>query len=405
MGTQKQYDVLVVGGGVAGVAAALQSDRCGLRTALIEKTVLWGGLATGGLVPIYVPLCNGKGRQVTFGIAEELLFASLKYGPGQVPARWAKGAAGPQENVDQLYPEATLSERYMAVFSPVCFALGLDEVLENSGVELWLDTLGCLPLLEGSRVAGVEVENKSGRITLRARCVVDSTGDADIAFRAGAPCVEHGSSPSFLYQYSSQALATEAVERQSARRLVTHKGAGVNESHDDVPRPGKRYSGTSGKEVSEFLMKSRKGAREALAGEQARIGRENIYPAALPHMPQIRMSRRIAGQETIGPADVNKKCQTSVGMVADCRKTDAIWEVPYGSLLPQNVDNLLAAGRCTAADGYAWQVTRLIPAVALTGQIAGLAAALAVKANTSPARLEAKDVQKAAEARNIVLHL
>ena len=78
----KQYDVVVVGGGIAGVAAALECARSGLRTAIIEKTILWGGLCTSGLVPIYMPLCDGKGRQVTFGIAEELLKASVKYGPG-----------------------------------------------------------------------------------------------------------------------------------------------------------------------------------------------------------------------------------------------------------------------------------------------------------------------------------
>ena len=82
MGNEKNYDVLVVGGGCAGIAAALESARSGLQTALVEKTILWGGLATSGLVPIYMPLCDGKGRQVTFGIAEELLKLSIKHGPG-----------------------------------------------------------------------------------------------------------------------------------------------------------------------------------------------------------------------------------------------------------------------------------------------------------------------------------
>ena len=78
---EKRYDVIVAGAGVAGVAAALECARAGLKTALLEKTVLPGGLATTGLVNVYLPLCDGAGRQVIFGIAEELHRLSLKYGP------------------------------------------------------------------------------------------------------------------------------------------------------------------------------------------------------------------------------------------------------------------------------------------------------------------------------------
>ena len=85
---ETSYDVIVVGAGVAGVAAALEAARAGLSTALIEKTIFTGGLATTGLVNIYLPLCDGRGTQVSFGIAEELLQLSLKYGPGDIPATW-----------------------------------------------------------------------------------------------------------------------------------------------------------------------------------------------------------------------------------------------------------------------------------------------------------------------------
>lgn len=405
----KTYDVLVVGGGVAGVAAALECARSGMRTALVEKTVLWGGLATSGLVPIYMPLCDGKGRQVTFGIADELLKYSIKYGPGDIPAGWHEASGHESEGIDELYPEACLGRRYMAAYSPAAFALGLDEVLESCGADLWLDTLACVPVMEGGAVAGVEVENKSGRITIGASCVIDGTGDADIAFRAGAPCRELGSFPSFLYQYSSLELAKEAVEKGSAARLVTwHGGGGANEMDKGYDGPTPRLSGVRGKDVSAFLVESRQIARRKLAEEQAACGpdgREQLYPAGLPLMAQIRMSRMIQGHQTVSTDQCNKRCDSSVGLIADCRKIDAVWEVPYGSLLPRGVARLLVVGRCVSAEGYAWQVTRLIPAAALTGQIAGIAAVLAVRAGTSPDRLKVADVQQAVQDKGIILHI
>ncbi len=401
------YDVLVVGGGIAGIAAALECTRSGLRTAIVEKTILWGGLCTSGLVPIYMPLCDGKGRQVTFGIAEELMAASIKYGPGGPPAEWIKQEEESEQPVE-LYPEGGLGGRYMTFFSPMSFALGLDEVLADCGADLWLDTLACTPILEGDKVAGVEMENKSGRIAVRARCVIDATGDADIAFRAGAPCDENRSLPSLLYQDVTLDRAEEAVKKGSAAKLATWRGGGcANEWDKGYDGPLGVLAGFRGKDVSAFVMESRRVGREKLARLQAEAGedgRENVYPVTLPTQAQFRMTRMIRGQETVDE-EPNQRRETSVGMISDCRKTDAVWEVPYGAIVPRKVRNLLAVGRCVASAGYSWQVTRLIPAAALTGQVAGIATGLALSNGTSPDALEAAEVQGAAEEKGIVLHL
>lgn len=412
-----EYDVLVVGGGVAGVAAALEASRRGLSVALVEKTILWGGMATTGLVPIYMPLCDGHGRQVTFGIAEELFWASIKYGPGDPPSQWAGRSSAAGRAVDAAPAgddapwgdeESGAEGRYLTPYSPAAFALGLDELVERSGAEAWFDTLACTPMTgDDGRVAGVEVETKSGRLALGARCTIDATGDADIAFRAGAPCQERGSFPSLLYQFTSLGLAREAVEGDSARRLVTwHGGGSANERDVGYDGPSPKRSAADVRELTAFLVESRRIAREKLAEEQAAAGgRENVYPAALPHMHQVRMSRRILGRETVTADAAGRRVSSSVGMIADCRKMGAVWEVPYGSLVPQEVSGLLAAGRCSSAEGYAWQVTRLIGACAHSGQVAGIAAALAVAGDTTPERLDPADVQREAESRGIVLHI
>lgn len=405
----KEYDVLIIGGGVAGVGAALECSRSGLKTALVEKTVLWGGLATSGLVPIYMPLCDGRGRQVTFGIAEELLDVSIKYGPGKVPENWyTKKGDKPDKDLDDLYSETKMSSRYLTIFSPMSFALGLDEVLQDSNVDLWLDTLACSPVMSGRKITGVEVENKSGRISINASCVIDGTGDADIAFRCGAPCREKGSYPSFLYQITSLKRAKQAVEKNSASRLVFwHSGGGANEYGTGYDGDKGIFTGTDGKGVSEFIMESRRIAREKLKAEQAEksVGRENLYPATLPTMAQIRMSRCIEGEETLTADMVNKYNENSIGLIADVRKTGDVWEMPYGTLIPKNIENLLVIGRCASAEDYGWQITRLIAPAVLTGQIAGIAAKMSVEGGTSPCRLEVKDVQNTAENKGIVLHM
>ncbi len=264
----------------------------------------------------------------------------------------------------------------------------------------------CLPVMKGDKIIGVEVENKSGRILIQAGITIDASGDADIAFRAGAPCIERGSYPSFLYQFSSLKQAENAISKNSAVRLVTwHGGGSANEWGKGYNGPKGIFIGTDGKSLSEFIMESRKVARIKLAEEQNEQGRENIYPAALPSMHQIRMTRRIDGEDTVKDEMMNAFHPDSVGLIADCRKINAVWEVPYGSILPKKVENLLVIGRCNAAEEYAWQVTRLVQSAALTGQIAGIAACFALKYKTSPHKLDVRDVQESAVNKGIKLHI
>jgi hypothetical protein len=284
--------------------------------------------------------------------------------------------------------------------------------MEQSGADIWFDTLACQPVLEGNRVVGVEVENKSGRIAIGASCVIDATGDADVAFRAGAPCRERGSFPSLLYFHTSLKLAQQAVERNSARGLLRwDHGCGANEMDKGYEGLSPKRSGVDGKDVSLYLLESRRIARERVAARQADAatdeaeGRENFYPTTLPTMHQIRMTRQIEGQETVEDGMVNEQCDTSVGLIADSRQKGAVWEVPYGSLLPRRVENLLVAGRCSSAEDYAWQVTRLMQSAALTGQVAGIAAGLAVRGKTSPTKLEVADVQRLVESKGQPLHV
>ena len=388
----RAFDVLVCGGGVAGVAAALASARAGMKTALLEKTVLPGGLATTGLVNIYLPLCDGCGRQVTAGIAEELLHRSLRYRPGVVPP-WRESS-----------PERP-GPRYRVTFSPAAFVLALDEALEDAGVDIWFDTLACKPTLSGPRVTGVEVETKEGRLGFSAGCVIDATGDADVAWRAGAPCEEGTNSLAiWALEMKTHAAHPHAPDAEPSDKLARIRLGLRNGGAEDAAD----WRGTDAAGVTRFVLAGRALLRERYRSRHAAEGdapRERRYPVALPAMAQFRTTRRIVGRTTLQDGEHGRPRADSVGLVADWREAGRVWEVPYGALIPQKVQGLLAAGRCISSAGDAWEVTRVIPAAALTGQAAGIAAALAVEHGAAPHTVPARDIQERLDEAGIPFRL
>lgn len=388
MTQKKQYDVLIAGGGVAGVAAALSAARAGMSTALVEKSILWGGLATGGLVNIYLPLCDGHGTQVTFGLAEELLLQSIRYGPGDVPADW------------RTAEKSTSSPRYLAVFAPSALVLALDEMLLEAGIDLWLDSRICAPVMSGDRVVGVEVENQDGRCEMRAGCVVDATGNALVAFRAGAECAEEANAVSLWVFYASLACAREAVSEESGERLLQAFRLGDG--------AGRKLLETDAAQHTQFVLESRRLLREHLSKLRAKgqdHSRHDLFPMALPTQSQFRRTRRIVGLATMSDGQDGHHVSDSIGLVPDWRKPGPVWEIPFGALLPVKTKGLITAGRCISSEGDAWEITRVIPAAVLTGEVAGTAAAMAVQHNTTPDTLDAGDVQTVLRERGIPLHL
>ena len=401
----KRYELVVLGGGFAGVAAAVQAARDGLAVALVERTTLWGGLGTSGLVTAYLPLDDGQGRQVTFGLAEELLYRSMRYGPGTVPAQWLNRAHA--EGIGEPVGDSR-SGRYMTHFAPHACVMAMDEVLEESGCALWLDTLACLPVVEGGRLEAVEVENKSGRIRLEAAFFIDATGDADIAARAGAPCRENRHRPSMIALCPSVETVRAAAEAEDLSNLRVWQSFGDNEHNQGYQGPCEPLFGGDGGDLSKFVMESRRLARQTIAARQQERGprgRKQYYPLLTPSLPDFRMTRSIEGLEMVEESMKNRRVESSVGMVADNRVRGAVWEVPYGSLVPQGLENLYAAGRCSGATGYAWQVTRLIQGVAMTGQVAGAAAALCLQKQTTAPRLDVADLQAKLKALGFELHI
>ena len=165
-------DVAVAGGGIAGVAAALAAARTGAQTLLLEKECALGGLATLGLIVMYLPLCDGYGHQVIGGIGEELLRKSVEGGSptagprGHVPPCW-NGPAGEAERTQT---------RFRVDYDAAPMMLTLERLLREAGVSIWYDTRLCAAQSREGKLSHVIVENKSGRLAIAcllytSRCV------------------------------------------------------------------------------------------------------------------------------------------------------------------------------------------------------------------------------------------
>lgn len=387
-------DVLIVGGGIAGVAAALAARRAGAQVLLMEKQALLGGLATNGLINWYEPLCDGQGHQLIFGLAEELLRLSIRYGDDTLPEIWRDPDV--PVDVSKVRPEKQhpVGGRYGTFFSPTLFQLAMDEILLKEGVQLRLDIQAVTPVMENGRITGVVTESKSGRECFPARVVIDASGDADLFERAGLPCALGKNFLSFAAQGSNTAAKKKAMELRQWRFCGADlHGVGHPEGY---PYP----SGVTNEEITRFMLDGRKMLLDKIRNEE----RTQRDITALPTLPQFRKTRRMVGAYTLTEKDCRQPHADSIGLASDFEKVGDWYEIPFGCLYNPECENLLAAGRMVSSDGWGWDVTRVIPVCALTGQAAGTAAAQMAAAHVAAGDLPLTQLQTALERQGVKLH-
>lgn len=353
-------DVLVAGGGVAGIAAALAAARQGAKVLLLEKQFMLGGLATAGLVTIYLPLCDGQGHQISFGIAEELFHLSIKYGyESKYPSAWLVGGT----------EEEKIKNRYEVRYNAQLFAIAAEQLLLREGVTILYGTTACGVVMEKDKISAVIIENKSGRMAVKVRSVVDTTGDADI-------CVMSGEETA-LFGPGNILAAWHYYETGKGYDLSMMGFAEVPEeerTEETRPLVTRRFQGIDGQELSEMVQIS----HQKILDEVIRKQEENpkYMPVTIATVPQVRMTRRIVGCYTMGTADEHKEVSDSVGMFSNWKKRGPVYQLPFRALYGAKVKNLITAGRCLSADDAMWDVTRVIPVCAVSGEAAGVAAAM-----------------------------
>lgn len=384
-------DVLVVGGGFAGIAAAIAAAREGKQVILADRGFLLGGLATAGLVTIYLPLCDGMGHQVSFGLAEALLRLSV--------SECCDGQRGVNDwlHSDDKKRRGPTSPRFDANFNPQLFAILAEQELISLGVKLFYGIFAVAVNKVNGRIREVVFEGKSGRFSISARTIVDATGDADIAHFAEAPTVRFGQGNVLAAWYYSN-----SGDKNYQLHMLGFSDTPDEEQAKGQPTPSRlverRFSGLDDEENSEMCILSHAAILRDLQSKWEAA--PDMEPVTLATIPQLRMTRRIVGEYTLSSEEMHKRFNDSIGMVSDWRKRGPIYEVPFRTLYSKSVRNLITAGRCTSVTDGMWDVMRVIPCCAVTGEAAGLAAAL----TDDFAALDITVLQKKLIANSVVLH-
>ncbi len=384
----QEFDVIVCGGGVAGISAALASARQGRKVALLEREFALGGLATLGLISIYLPLCDGYGKQVSFGIAEELLKLSVSI------------------NCEEHYPEKwfdkekrkTITEtdqRYLTRYNPQLFSLLCEQLLLKEGVKILFGTYAVGVSKKDDKIDAVICETKQGRCAYKAKAFVDCTGDADICFFAGAPTSTFNQKnlvASWYYYTGKDGYNLKPMG-------VCDVPDNQKEERGEVEKlSNKRYLGLDNEEISDLIFTSHKSLLNDFIKNFEND--KTLMPVTMATIPQLRMTRKIVGEYEISDAEMHKEFSDSVGLVSDWRKKGPVYEVPFSTLYSKSVKNLICAGRTTSCTEAMWDIMRVIPCCAVTGEAAGTAAAM----TDDFTKIDINKLQKVLQDNNVVLH-
>ena len=437
-----ETDVLVVGSGPAGLAAALAAAREGVRTILVERYGCFGGVISQVGVET-LAWYRHEGTVDVEGIGIEFEQRAMEMGGARDE---------PQSKSKALDAEM--------------FKIVADVLIQEAGIVPLLHCLATDVVLEGSALRGIITESKSGRQAILAKCVIDATGDADIAFRAGAPCYKTptdemmgvtvmfscaGVDRQRFLDYVQQNPSTyadwgkywqsvtdgkedglfstyleEPFSRARSESLIPQELTSIGGTWGTLSDTGEAtnlnmvyMSGYDCTDVWDLTRAEMEGRRQALlAIEALRQYTPGFEQAKLRNFGMTlgtRDSRKIVGQYAITGRDVRNQArfQDTIGIFPEfldgygvlvLPTTGRYFHIPYGVLVPQRVENLLVAGRCVSGDKMSHTALRSMMCCTVTGQGAGVAAAVSVLDQVRCGEVDIERVQHALQRQGVRIH-
>jgi hypothetical protein len=418
-----EYEVAVLGGGPAGIAAAVAAARAGRRTLLIERYGFLGGMGTAAGVTNFCGLhanVHGKMHRVVRGIASDLL-----------------------ARIDRLdglnAPHLILGKIFAQAYDTAAYKIAADDLLAAHKVDILFHALGAGVVMDDERRINVlMVETKAGRRAVRAGIFIDCSGDGDLAVWAGAP-YEVGDNaggmlyPSMMFRLNgidpakagdawrtipermaqAEAAGTHTFPRKSAIVRPQKSQIEWRVNFTQVTRSdGGAISGIDPDEMTRGEIEGRRQAVEAFKFLRTVPGFENSYIVDLPPQLGIRETRRVIGGYMLSGEDVLgcASFEDSIGVngwpmekhvpgdvtfeFPPIPESRGYNELPYRMLIPDGVDNLLVAGRCASMTHEGQSAARVSGACFVMGEAAGTAAAMALSGNTIPRDISVEKLQQ-----------
>jgi hypothetical protein len=398
---RKQCDVLVVGGGPAGIAAAIAAARNGAHTILLERYGGLGGLATGGLIILLLTMDDGQGEQVIAGLCQEFIDRLDARGRSVQPDPGEWGSADPAL-VEQysrwglVWGRNPAVVRYSVAYDPEEFRFVANDMVISAGVEILFHAWGARALMEGDRIAAVAMESKSGREAITAKVVIDTTGDGDIYASARVPFDAEKVHPWLWFRMAGVKDTDAAVRAAKHGVFKTPPGEGrVLAPWGAAGRIDRQISAIDVEDLSYAEIECRRMVMEEAERLRREVpGFEAAFLTDIATQLGITESRRMKGADTLCREQANTTHADVIARTGNWTKAGMLYDIPYGCLYPKEVSNLLAAGRCISVDHRVHHSTKEIPACFATGEAAGTAAAMAAVQGIAPGVLDVGGLQR-----------
>ncbi len=395
-----ETDVLVIGGGAAGIAAAVAASRAGARAMLVERYGSLGGLATNGLIILLLTLDDGRGKQVVAGLCQEMVDRLAARNACLFPPKDEWGSPDPAlvekyQRLGLVWGGAPHVVRYSVAYSPEEFKVEADQLVMDAGVDLRFHRWATAVVKDGERVTHVVFESKAGREAIACKSVIDCTGDADIAVLAGEPVETERIHPWLWFRTAN--VDEDAAESSKLRPgyYRTTGPRGYLHPWGAAERISRDIDATNPDDLTFAEVECRRLVRAEVDRLREKApGFESAYLADFAATLGITESRRLVGRHVLSREEMDTSHADAVAITGHWTKYGSTYEIPWSSLVPRTTTNLAVAGRCISVDHRTHHATKEIPACFATGEAAGLGAALALQHGVTFADLDVSSLRE-----------